>query len=211
MMVEFLLALFFVRICGYSFNDFFSSRKQLSLNFWILTGFATILLEVLTGNISGYINQLVPRAVLRTFLWPDIVRTWTEYLFRIVVSGALGGFYQEFIFRGFLQTFFSKRLGGVRGFILTAFLFAVWHLNPLGFIRTFMFGLFCGYLVYLTGNLWLVILMHSLVNSLILSLKFFGPKIAPISSFVFNPTITVVCAILLVASLDRLRKTYLQL
>jgi membrane protease YdiL (CAAX protease family) len=211
-LIVFLVPLSFLHAGGYSFRSFLTLRGKLNFSFWILTGIASISLFLITNDISGYLHQLLPRpeiqkeALLKVFL----AKTWPEYLFRIFAAGVLAGFCEEFAFRGFLQSIFSKRLGGIKGFVLTAFLFAVLHLDPWNFAPAFLLGAFLGYLVYLTGNLWVAILVHFFVNSVAFSIYFFYPRIGANFEFTNPPYVTFLCTFLFIISLNFIRKVYLK-
>lgn len=117
-LVVLLVPLSFLSAGGYSFRSFVSYRGNLNLYFWILAGASSVLLFVVISDISGYVHQLLPRpdeqkeALLKIF----VAKTWSEYLFRIFTASMLAGFCEEFAFRGFLQSVFSKKLGGIMDF-----------------------------------------------------------------------------------------------
>jgi membrane protease YdiL (CAAX protease family) len=83
------------------------------------------------------------------------------------------GFYEEFMFRGFLMQGFAMLFGGNRsGWIIAnivqAALFGVSHAyqNPLGMAITGTLALVMGFLVLASGrNLWLVIIGHGLYDA----------------------------------------------
>ena len=83
------------------------------------------------------------------------------------------GFYEEFMFRGFLMQGFAMLFGGNRGGwiianIVQAALFGVSHAyqNPLGIAITGALALAMGFLVLASGrNLWLVIIGHGLYDA----------------------------------------------
>jgi len=208
--VVFLVPLSFLYAGGHSFRHTLAYPQRLGFNFWILVGAATVFLLVVISDVSGYVHQLMPRpkmqqeALLKLF----VAKTWPEYLFRIFAAGALAGFCEEFAFRGFLQSIFSKRMGGLKGFVLTAFLFALMHLDPWNFAGVFLLGLFLGYLVYLTGNLWVAIFVHALSNSISFSVGFFSPDVGTDFGFTFPPYITLLCTFLFILSLDFIRKVH---
>jgi membrane protease YdiL (CAAX protease family) len=195
---------------GYSFRDLLSYRQKPGpvFYFWLMA--ATISLYVVVSDISGYVNQLVPRpevqqeALLKLF----VAETWPEYLFRLFGLAALAGFCEEFAFRGFLQSIFSKKLGGIRAFILTAFLFAFMHLDPWNFAGLFLLGLFLGYIVYLTGNLWLAIFVHFFSNTVAFSIGFFSPDVGADFGHTSPPYITLLFTFLLMVSLGFVQKAH---
>ena len=208
--VVLLVPLSFLYAGGYSFRHTFAYPQKLDFFFWILVGAATVFLLVVISDVTGYIHQLMPRPKLQqeALLKFFVAKTWPEYLFRIFAAGALAGFCEEFAFRGFLQSIFSKRLGGMRGFVLTAFLFALMHLDPWNFAGVFLLGLFLGYLVYLTGNLWVAILVHAFSNSIAFSMGFFSPDVGSDFGFTFPPYITLLCMFLFIISVDFIRKVH---
>ena len=206
----FLVPLSFLSAAGYSFSHTLHYPERLDFNFWILVTVATVFLLMVISDISGYIHQFMPRPKLQqeALLKLLVAKTWPEYLFRIFAGGALAGFCEEFAFRGFLQSIFSKRLGGMKGFFLTAFLFALMHLDPWNFAGVFLLGLFLGYLVYLTGNLWVAIFVHFLSNTISFSIGFFSSDVGSDFGFTFPPYITLLCTFLFIISVDLIRKVY---
>ena len=195
---------------GYSFRDLLSYRRKPGpvFYFWLIA--ATISLYVVVSDITGYVNQLMPRpkvqqeALLKLF----VAKTWLEYLFRLFGAAALAGFCEEFAFRGFLQSIFSKRLGGIKAFILSAFLFAFMHLDPWNFAGVFLLGLFLGYIVYLTGNLWLAIFIHFFSNSVAFSIGFFSPDVGADFGYASPPYVTLIFTFFFIVSLGFIRKVY---
>jgi len=88
-----------------------------------------------------------------------------------VLIGA--GFYEEFMFRGFLMQGFAMFFGGSRAawgvaLIVQAALFGVSHAyqNPLGMLITGTLGALLGVVVLLSGrNLWIAIIGHGLFDA----------------------------------------------
>ena len=95
----------------------------------------------------------------------------TAYLVVYVLIGA--GFYEEFMFRGFLMQGLAMCLGGTRGawgaaLIIQGLLFGVSHSyqNPLGMLITGTLGCLLGLVVILSGrNLWIAIIAHGLFDA----------------------------------------------
>jgi len=88
-----------------------------------------------------------------------------------VLIGA--GFYEEFMFRGFLMQSFAMFFGGSRvawgvALIVQAALFGVSHAyqNPLGMLITGTLGALLGVVVLVSGrNLWIPIIAHALFDA----------------------------------------------
>ena len=88
-----------------------------------------------------------------------------------VILGA--GFYEEFMFRGFLMQSLAMFFGGSRpawwvALVIQSLLFGAAHAyqNPLGMLITGTIGFFLGMLVLLTGrNLWAAIIGHAVFDA----------------------------------------------
>ncbi|SMD34677.1 hypothetical protein SAMN04488029_2130 [Reichenbachiella faecimaris] len=81
------------------------------------------------------------------------------------------GFFEELVFRGYIQTNLSQNVGDKWALILSSFLFAFLHsLNPdislLALFNIFLVGILLGKLYQISDNLWLVISLHTLWNFL---------------------------------------------
>ena len=208
--VVFLLPLSFLSAAGYSLRNTLAYPRRLSFGFWIWVAAATVFLLLVISDITGYAHQLVPRpeAQQKALLKILVAESWPEYLFRLFGAAVLAGFCEEFAFRGFFQSIFSRRLGGAGGILLTAFLFALMHLDPWTFPGIFLLGLFLGYLVHLTGNLWIPIFVHAFSNTLSFSMAFFSPDLGADFSYTFPPYVTLLCTFLFLGSLSLLQRTH---
>lgn len=206
----FLLPLSFFYAAGYSLHHTLAYGQKLGLSFWISVAAATFFLLLVISDITGYVHQLIPMSEVqkRILLKVLVAESWPEYLFRLLGAAILAGFCEEFAFRGFLQSVFTKRLGGVKGMVLTAFLFAAMHLDPWTFAGIFILGLFLGYLVLLTGNLWVAIMVHALSNALSFSMAYFIPDLGADFSFTFPPYVTLLCTFLFIVCLKLIRTKY---
>ena len=69
---------------------------------------------------------------------------------------------EELMFRGIILRGFLLNYSKIKSVILTAFLFAFIHLNPLQFFGAFLFGIFAAIIILNTKNLLLTIYFHSL-------------------------------------------------
>jgi len=102
--------------------------------------------------------------------------TANSTIFRLVVNifvvALLPALFEEFLFRGTLQQFFSKWFADKHVAILvTAFIFSAIHLQFYGFLPRFLLGIYLGYLFVWSNSLWLPIIAHFMhnANSLILN------------------------------------------
>ena len=83
----------------------------------------------------------------------------------LLMIAVLPGICEELLFRGFIIRGFEKR-GFWSAIIITAFLFAVLHLDPFRFLPVMMIGIWLGYLLLKTQSLYVPMLAHAANNSL---------------------------------------------
>ena len=79
---------------------------------------------------------------------------------------------EEFFFRGVLQPGLSEKLAPPTAIVVTAFVFAFFHLDPVGFLARFEMGVVFGLLAWRSGSLWPSIFAHA-ANNLVSTVIFF--------------------------------------
>ncbi|MFW6019037.1 MAG: type II CAAX prenyl endopeptidase Rce1 family protein [Bacteroidales bacterium] len=81
----------------------------------------------------------------------------------IAVLPALG---EELLFRGGIQQILRELLKNKHlAIIVTAIFFSAFHMQFYGFLPRFVLGVLLGYAFYLSGNIWIPILMHFVNNA----------------------------------------------
>lgn len=121
-----------------------------------------------------------------------VVEPYTEYDFirnnlsnlviTILAAWVIGGFYEEVVFRGFIQTnvqgwFIKYRFSFWLAGFLTSMLFGLYHWQQgvFGIIPSFLGGLLWTYLLWrYKGNLWYPIISHAVYDTMALTLIYFG-------------------------------------
>lgn len=98
-------------------------------------------------------------------------RPWVLFL----VVALTPGICEEVLFRGFLFRFF-ERYGGTKAIIISAALFAVFHLDPFRLLPVFLLGLLLGYLTYRSRSLISSMLSHTINNALAIFLVTYSSK-----------------------------------
>jgi len=83
----------------------------------------------------------------------------------LVCFALLPAIYEELIFRKLILRFFLNRFPDLAAILLTSLLFAVFHMNVLQGITTFVFGIFLALIAIRTGSILLCIYAHFLNNS----------------------------------------------
>lgn len=147
------------------------SLDAIGLNHW----------RVWTRREKLYFIQVIPLAcaVFGALLFPEvqlfIQKTNPMHLvMTILIPALLWGFFQEFVYRGLLQTELIRRFGVVLGVGASnlLFTFGPLHFYHFGnsnnpqylwiFVAIFSIGLFFSLIYHRTGNLWIVGIMHGI-------------------------------------------------
>lgn len=108
-------------------------------------------------KLSGVFNMDIP--------------TWQMFLLIAVLPGVC----EELLFRGFLMRFFEGKKFWYP-VLITALLFAVFHLDPFRLLPTFLLGTLLGYLALRSGSLFNSMLSHALNNALALFIVTYAAK-----------------------------------
>jgi uncharacterized protein len=166
-MLEVVVAWVLIRLRGETFADIGLRRP----GSWSRTFIVSILLAALIfagiyfSEKAGFHRDLTRFAALQGNLG------LTVYTVFYVVIGA--GFYEEFMFRGFIMQGLAMFFGANRGawgaaLIIQGVLFGASHAyqNPLGMLITGTLGVLLGILVIVSGgNLWTAIITHALFDA----------------------------------------------
>lgn len=71
---------------------------------------------------------------------------------------------EEIIFRGYLQRNVERRLGAAASIVIVGILFGIFHVRFTEFIPLVILGCYLGYVVWVSGSLWVGVLGHLLNN-----------------------------------------------
>jgi len=103
--------------------------------------------------------------------------TFPILLTNIIIMALLPAIFEEFLFRGTIQPFFTKWFTNKHlAIILTAFIFSVIHFQFYGFIPRFLLGIYLGYLLIWGKSLWLPIIAHLMHNAVSIIIDFIAQK-----------------------------------
>ncbi|MGA7303848.1 MAG: type II CAAX endopeptidase family protein [Rhodothermales bacterium] len=119
----------------------------------------------------GQVNQSLPLPKVLV----DLERSQMELIERILSGGvslpatvfALAitpAICEEMLFRGYLQRQFERSLGAAGGIVVTGILFGLYHFRLSQAIPLAMLGVYLGFLVWRTGSIWVVVIIHFLNN-----------------------------------------------
>lgn len=124
---------------------------------------------------AGQLVEYATRALNGTPQHQEVITRLLEESSTKVMASMLffaalfGPFTEEILFRGFLQPALRATLGVRKAILLSAFLFALVHLNPYVFLQIFLLGLLLAYLFEKTGTLLSPIFVHMFHNTITLT------------------------------------------
>lgn len=89
-----------------------------------------------------------------------------DLLINVLMIGVLPALGEEFLFRGIIQRIFSDMTKNIHvAIIITSILFSALHFQFYGFFPRVLMGLFFGYLMFWTGNIWIPVAAHFTNNT----------------------------------------------
>jgi uncharacterized protein len=145
----------------------------------------------LKGAPSGAESEMLKRALSRPYGW----------VAPMLAVGVVAPLIEELMFRGRIQTALERRLGAVRGILVTTVIFAVVHLQAFKLPNMILSGLVCGAAVSLTGSIWAGVILHVANNSIAVFMFAFGIDISEASSPVSALSVLALVAALLLCLL----------
>ncbi len=93
------------------------------------------------------------------------MKTLGSMLFALLEVGLLTAIAEEFLFRGGMQTIFTRWTKNHHlGIWITAILFSAFHMQFFGFLPRMILGVLFGYFVYYSGSIWTSVLAHFINN-----------------------------------------------
>ncbi|WP_083934987.1 CPBP family intramembrane glutamic endopeptidase [Segetibacter koreensis] len=103
-------------------------------------------------------------------------------LITIVAAWIVGGFYEEIVFRGFIQTTLQEWFRKIKySFLLAGLLASIlfglyyWQQSIFGIVPSFFGGLLWTFLLWrYKGNLWYPIISHAVFDTIALTLIYLG-------------------------------------
>lgn len=157
-------------------KSYLNGKRQYLVAYLILSG-ATISFMVFNSIfIEWNMNLQFPEPIHDYFkTMEDLAEKATNYIISfhsfsyffaaIIVVALLPALGEELLFRGLVQRYTEKLFGNAHVAIwVTAFAFSAFHMQFFGFVPRMTLGVFFGYLLYFSGNLWYAIAAHFINN-----------------------------------------------
>lgn len=132
---------------------------------WLVSANESMTLPSWLGGLEQAMRAAEDEAAATTQQLLDI-HSIVQLIPTLIVVGLMAGLSEEILFRGaMLRTMQDSRLGTHAVVWLVAIIFSAIHLQFYGFIPRMLLGVWLGYLLVWTGNLWVPIIAHTLNNS----------------------------------------------
>lgn len=146
------------------------------INYFALINSQIVLPEYLSGfEASIKAAEQNAKELTEAFLKTDTLWGLMFNLFMVALIPAIG---EELLFRGILLKLFRDWTRNIYfAIFITGFLFSFIHFQFYGFVPRFLLGVFYGFLVYKTGNLWFPVIAHFINNAIgVLVYYFYSDK-----------------------------------
>jgi membrane protease YdiL (CAAX protease family) len=119
------------------------------------------------------------------------MKTIPSFIFKLLLVGLFTSIVEEFMFRGCIQTIFTKWTNNAHAAVwITAALFSAFHMEFFGFLPRMMLGVLFGYFVLWSGSIWTAVWGHFINNgtAVIVSYLFQNKmiKVNPEEQHIFN-------------------------
>ncbi len=98
----------------------------------------------------------------------EIIDIGGSLLLSVAIVGIWGPLTEEIFFRGFMLAGLRRRFGNRGALVLSAGLFALFHIDPTIYVPIFFFGIVLGWLYLHTGSIWPSVAVHVVHNTTIL-------------------------------------------
>lgn len=120
----------------------------------------------LVGNlIMQFINQVFPIPSEYLKQLGKLFTMDASAIKVLLVMAVLPGICEELLFRGFMVRFYEK-YGMKNAIVISALLFALFHMDPIRFFPVLLLGLLLGYLTLRSGSIYNSMLSHGINNAL---------------------------------------------
>ncbi|MGB4261426.1 MAG: ABC transporter permease subunit/CPBP intramembrane protease, partial [Candidatus Cloacimonas acidaminovorans] len=139
--------------------------KNPNWNSFLLIPFIAVSAQIIVSIISQLINIVFP--------FPEKYLEALSQLYKMnetpwkvfMAIALLPGICEELLFRGFIIRFFEKY--SVRwAVVISAILFAAYHLDPFRFVPVLLLGLLLGYLAIRSGSIYTSMFSHIIINGM---------------------------------------------
>lgn len=150
---------FALQFKGASFSYLFEGMKFASLQVYLVSILFTIFMILAIDPITSFIPM---PEWLEEIMASLIKKNFASFMTIAIVAPVMEELlFRKVIFEGFLENYSLKK-----AILMSAFMFALFHLNPWQGIGAFIAGVYLAYLFYKTGDIMLCMFVHFVNNGL---------------------------------------------
>jgi len=154
---------------------------------WKHLGFGGFTLNVIGVGcgllVGGYVIVIAHNAILYFFgigaqgdQFFEVFSQLDAPIWFFITGAVVAPFVEEIFFRGFLFQGFRQKYGWKTGILLSSFLFAAVHLDPVALVPTFIIGCVLAYIYHRSNSLWPGIIFHASINTVSLTAFYLATK-----------------------------------
>ena len=142
--------------------------------FWVSSVVAVTAFVVTQSNLLVFLDRVypIPSTQLEFFRRYLMAESPLGLIGMISVAAVVPALFEEFAFRGLIQSGLRASYGAKNAILWTGLLFAVLHMNPWNFIGLWSLGCMLGYLTERTGSILPAMFLHLVNNVLALVLLY---------------------------------------
>jgi sodium transport system permease protein len=173
-------ALLFAWLCRYNWVATFSWRPPRAA--WMLgAGLVGLAAVPWIHALAGLQERVWPQNPDAARVMNDLIRAPLERypLLTVAAVGLLPGVCEELLYRGPIQTALARRLPARWALGIGAFLFAVAHMDPHGFLPRAILGFVFGWIVLRGGSIFPAMLAHGVYDAATLTFAHWGRPGSP--------------------------------
>lgn len=176
-----LVIIFYLKRENKNLRDLGLKRNGLTIHTFII-GFVSALFWI-AFNKWVYVPFITHFFIVEPYTEYDFIRNnLSNLIITIIAAWVIAGFYEEIVFRGFIQTkiqdwFIKHRHSFWIAGLITSSLFGLYHWQQgiFGIISSFLGGFLWTYLLWrYKGNLWYPMISHAIFDTIALTMIYFG-------------------------------------
>jgi uncharacterized protein len=131
---------------------------------WFAAAFATPVIGMVSSAVVGALMTDSEQLVEMSKIFRDLAAGGFLIPLAILI-GATPGVCEELLFRGYMQSRLTSRLGGAVGIGITSLFFAVFHLDVVHSTAVFALGIWLGWICWHSGSLFPAMFAHFVNNA----------------------------------------------
>jgi len=142
--------------------------RPIKINLVAVSIILGIALTVISDEIDRLIQIFIPmpegfRQIYEKFL---LINSLSDFVIVIFSAVILAAVLEEMLFRGFVQTGLENNFNAKVAIVVTAFIFAIFHLYPWVLIQIFFIGIIMGFLAQRSNSIIPSLIVHLINNGI---------------------------------------------